>query len=69
MLLFARQIIGGFMNKKEEKDVYRSSDPFFIVECNQCGRRYWSTRRINRVCAKCGAENPYTHIPEHIRNE
>ncbi len=57
------------MDKKEEKDVYRSSDPFFIVECNQCGRSYWSTRRINRVCAKCGAENPYTHIPEHIQNE
>lgn len=57
------------MDKKEEKDVYRPGDPFFVVECERCGRQYWSTRRINQVCAKCGAENPYTHPPGRVQNE
>lgn len=52
---------------KEAENRYRVSDPFFVVECGGCGARYWSTRRINVKCAKCGKENPITHLPEYIK--
>ena len=54
---------------RETDNSYRVSDPFFSVECAACGAAYWSTRRQNAVCAKCGAKNPHTNLPEHIRRE
>ncbi len=48
---------------------YHVSDPFFVVDCAGCGAKYWSTRRVNRECAKCGMKNPVTHLPEHILAE
>lgn len=44
---------------------YHSSDPFFVVSCKKCGTRYWSTRRKNAVCAKCGGSDTKTSAPEH----
>lgn len=46
---------------------YYSGDPFFVVTCDACGAEYWSTRRLNEVCAKCGVKNPITHLPDYIK--
>nr|DAR06601.1 MAG TPA: hydrogenase/urease nickel incorporation protein [Caudoviricetes sp.] len=54
-------LLGGFM----WKDEYRVSDPFFIVHCKSCGKKYWSTRRSNAVCSFCHSENVYTETPKH----
>ena len=53
-----------------DNNFYRSSDPFFVVTCNDCGRKVWSTRRINEKCSRCGSgavktEAPYHTIEEH----
>lgn len=44
---------------------YHSSDPFFIVRCRRCRAEYWSTRRENATCAKCGSSDTETKAPEH----
>lgn len=54
-------LLGGSM----WKDEYRVSDPFFIVHCKSCGKKYWSTRRSNAVCSFCHSENVYTETPKH----
>lgn len=43
---------------------YHVSDPFFVVECRACGAGYWSTRRVNVNCAKCGSGDVTTRPPE-----
>lgn len=47
------------------EDKYHVGDPFFIVHCKKCGKKYWSTRRINRRCAFCASESVVTDAPEH----
>ena len=46
-------------------DKYNPLDPFFIVNCRNCNARYWSTRRMNIKCSKCGSEKVVTSVPEH----
>lgn len=47
----------------KEDNTYRGLDPFFVVSCQNCGSRYWSTRRINKVCSKCGSGKTTTRPP------
>lgn len=44
---------------------YYSSDPFFIVKCNKCGKEVYSTRRNNYICSKCGSTDIKTSVPYH----
>nr|DAW26307.1 MAG TPA: DNA-directed RNA polymerase [Caudoviricetes sp.] len=44
---------------------YYSSDPFFIVKCNKCGKEVYSTRRKNEKCSKCGSADVKTSVPYH----
>lgn len=44
---------------------YNPGDPFFCVHCNKCGRAWWSTRRVNKLCKKCGSDDVVTSEPEH----
>lgn len=55
---------GGCMGKEPEDSRYHVSDPFFVVECSTCGAKYWSTRRVNIECAKCGGGDVTTQLPE-----
>lgn len=56
---------GGYRHMEQGQDnKYHVSDPFFVVECRACGKGYWSTRRVNRKCAKCGSEDVTTRLPE-----
>lgn len=45
--------------------IYYPGDPFFCVHCNKCGRDWWSTRRVNDLCSKCGSTDVVTSAPEH----
>ena len=55
------------MNKKDNR--YNPDAPFFVVTCKDCGKEYWSTRRINRACMRCKSSNINTHAPGHtIKN-
>ncbi len=51
------------MHKKDNS--YNPGDPFFVVTCKDCGKEYWSTRKINSVCMRCGSSNINTHTPKH----
>ncbi len=62
-MLVAEQALRRFMQGRD--NVYNSGDPFFVVACNKCGKKYWSTRKINAVCMHCGSKNISTNRPEH----
>lgn len=47
------------------EDKYHVSDPFFVVHCKKCGKKYWSTRRINKQCSVCKSTDVVTYAPEH----
>lgn len=48
---------------------YHSGDPFFVVTCHNCGRKVWSTRRVNEKCSKCGSGAVETEAPCHTIEE
>lgn len=62
-MLVAEQALRRFMQEKD--NIYNSEDPFFVVACSRCGKEYWSTRRINTVCMRCGSKNISTNRPGH----
>ena len=59
-------LLGGEKLFGEKKDnSYNPSDPFFVVTCKDCGKEYWSIRRANSVCMRCGSKNISTNRPGH----
>lgn len=52
-----------------DENKYYPGDPFFCVHCKNCGRKWWSTRRVNKSCKKCGSTDVVTTVPKHSKDD